>query len=123
MRVRSFTTLLAVSLLAGCGTDPGDARAPSRATGPGHGSNEEWFTDRASDAGLDFVHFNGISGAFYFPEALPAGVGLLDYDNDGDLDVYLVQGQMLGAGKTLRDRKSTRLNSSHVRISYAVFCL
>src|SRR3989442_5563744 len=31
-----------------------------------------------------------------------------------------------GAGfqmDTLRDRKSTRLNSSHVRISYAVFCL
>src|SRR6266498_1988707 len=27
-----------------------------------------------------------------------------------------------GAG-TARDRKSTRLNSSHVRISYAVFCL
>src|SRR6266699_6424842 len=24
---------------------------------------------------------------------------------------------------SLRDRKSTRLNSSHVRISYAVFCL
>src|SRR5690554_7284376 len=28
-------------------------------------------------------------------------------------------GQVFGAG----DRKSTRLNSSHVRISYAVFCL
>src|SRR5690606_41792363 len=28
----------------------------------------------------------------------------------------------LGAGR-LRDRKSTRLNSSHVKISYAVFCL
>src|SRR3989442_8963125 len=27
------------------------------------------------------------------------------------------------AEETLRDRKSTRLNSSHVRISYAVFCL
>src|SRR5690554_7160415 len=26
-------------------------------------------------------------------------------------------------GILLRDRKSTRLNSSHVRISYAVFCL
>src|SRR5690606_41720771 len=26
-------------------------------------------------------------------------------------------------GKTRRDRKSTRLNSSHVKISYAVFCL
>src|SRR5690349_24022791 len=26
-------------------------------------------------------------------------------------------------GKSFRDRKSTRLNSSHVEISYAVFCL
>src|SRR5436305_5264657 len=26
-------------------------------------------------------------------------------------------------GNVYRDRKSTRLNSSHVRISYAVFCL
>src|SRR5690554_7551581 len=26
-------------------------------------------------------------------------------------------------GDIVRDRKSTRLNSSHVRISYAVFCL
>src|SRR3989442_5121030 len=29
----------------------------------------------------------------------------------------------MGAVKGLLDRKSTRLNSSHVRISYAVFCL
>src|SRR5690606_35068468 len=30
---------------------------------------------------------------------------------------------MVRAGRVLRDRKSTRLNSSHVKISYAVFCL
>src|SRR5690554_7252973 len=30
---------------------------------------------------------------------------------------------VLASGKSLQDRKSTRLNSSHVRISYAVFCL
>src|SRR6266498_1861258 len=30
---------------------------------------------------------------------------------------------LLRAPSSLRDRKSTRLNSSHVRISYAVFCL
>src|SRR5207249_7129364 len=29
----------------------------------------------------------------------------------------------LGANEATRDRKSTRLNSSHVSISYAVFCL
>src|SRR3712207_8770750 len=31
--------------------------------------------------------------------------------------------QPIGRHVTLRDRKSTRLNSSHANISYAVFCL
>jgi len=63
----------------------------------------DWFIDRAADAGLDFTHFNGMSGAAYYAEHMGAGVALFDYDNDGDLDVFLVQGQMLGAGKTLKD--------------------
>ena len=63
----------------------------------------DWFVDRAQETGLDFVHFNGMSGELYYPEIMAPGVGLVDYDNDGDLDVYVVQGQMLGAGKTLKD--------------------
>src|SRR5690606_41867944 len=31
--------------------------------------------------------------------------------------------RMIGIAEVLTDRKSTRLNSSHVKISYAVFCL
>src|SRR5690606_18663824 len=42
-------------------------------------------------------------------------------------DNATVDGVAVGAGvggfKTIKDRKSTRLNSSHVKISYAVFCL
>src|SRR3989442_8679228 len=38
--------------------------------------------------------------------------------------VHAIQGQERGAQNSHHgDRKSTRLNSSHVRISYAVFCL
>src|SRR5690625_6995174 len=41
------------------------------------------------------------------------------YQNDAKLDMRMNQSQQ----PTALDRKSTRLNSSHVAISYAVFCL
>lgn len=61
------------------------------------------LTDVAAEVGLDFVHFNGMSGELYFAEIMGSGVGLLDYDGDGDLDIYCVQGRMLGEGKTAED--------------------
>jgi hypothetical protein len=64
-------------------------------------SSTAFFSDVAQQVGLDFVHFNGMSGEHYYPEMLSTGVALFDYDNDGDLDIFLVQGQMLGPGKTL----------------------
>jgi hypothetical protein len=75
---------------AGCGS-PGPGKVPQAST-----DVREWFVDRARDTGLDFVHFNGMSGAMLYPELMSPGVALLDYDNDGDLDVFVVQGQMLG---------------------------
>ena len=51
-----------------------------------------WFEDVTIAAGLDFTHRNGAQGEFRIQEIIGAGVGLIDYDNDGDLDVVTVQG-------------------------------
>jgi hypothetical protein len=66
-------------------------------------TREAWFTDRSKEAGIDFVHANGGSGDFYISEIMGAGGALFDYDNDGDLDLYVVQSGTLGLGKALDD--------------------
>ena len=53
------------------------------------------FTDVALQSGIDFQHVNGSTGRFYYPETYGPGVVFLDYDNDGDQDLYLVNSAAL----------------------------
>ena len=91
-----------------CGAAGSPDRRPAEAI-PSADAAAEWFTDQAEASGLDFVHFNGMSGRFYQPEIMAPGAALFDYDNDGDLDVYLVQGRMLGAGHAAARRRRQQL--------------
>ncbi len=50
------------------------------------------FVEVAEVSGIDFVHQNGETGQLYFPETMHGGAAFVDVDNDGYLDVYLVQG-------------------------------
>ena len=54
--------------------------------------SEPLFVESAVATGLTYSHVNGAGGQFYMPEVMGAGVALFDYDNDADLDVFLVQG-------------------------------
>jgi enediyne biosynthesis protein E4 len=50
------------------------------------------FRDVARMAGLDFIHVNGASDEKFLPEIIGGGGLFLDFDNDGWLDVFLVDG-------------------------------
>lgn len=72
-----------IDRLAGGGAEP--ARAPATAARP-------TFVDEAETVGLSFRFENGRTAARHLPETMGGGVGLLDFDGDGWLDVYCVQG-------------------------------
>jgi hypothetical protein len=71
-------------ILAGCqGSAPTDA-VPEAQAGPA------WFEDVTQKCGLNFVHDAGPIGRYFMPQIVGSGTALLDYDNDGRLDIYLI---------------------------------
>ena len=78
--------LCAFFAVTGCPKSPSK---PGSSTVP---SESALFEDVAQKAGVNFTADTGIGGKrLYFIESTPAGGGFLDYDNDGNLDIFLVQ--------------------------------
>lgn len=79
--------------LAGCAEpakEPGTASTLPPQVQP-ESQAEEVFVDVTREAGIEFVHFHGGTGERYMMETVGSGAGFFDYDNDGDIDIYLVQ--------------------------------
>ena len=64
------------------------------------GNTEPYFRDVTSAMGLDFKHINGFSAERRLVETMGSGGALFDFDNDEDLDLYLVQGNSLASTTT-----------------------
>src|SRR5262245_50633358 len=100
--VVSLRLVLCAALLAGTACRQGSP--PSKSEGATQGDPapaekasrpspvEVKFREASAEAGIDFVHVNGAFGKKWLPETMGSGLAFLDYDNDGDQDLFLVQG-------------------------------
>jgi len=79
----SVLSSLLLALTAGCGR-----QLPASATGPRTGS--AWFENRTESSGVRFVHDATVSGQYLISEQMASGAAVLDYDNDGRLDLYFI---------------------------------
>lgn len=91
-----IVVLLNAVLLIGCngkrGSQTESASSPSTpAAAPASRPNGPIrFTDVSDRAGIHFQYNNGAFGKKYLPETMGSGVCILDYDNDGLQDIFLV---------------------------------
>ena len=87
----SFWLLNCLLLLVGCGSQPPAPPIKPQANQPIVQSANALFEEVAGKAGVRFTHQTGASEHYYFIENTAAGCAFLDYDNDGFLDILLIQ--------------------------------
>ena len=75
------------------------------------------FEDRREAAGIDFVHQSGRTSNKFLIETMGGGVGLLDYDRDGLLDIFLLN----SGGLNINDDKTVTVDRSHPRYSNRLY--
>jgi len=77
-------SILVGVVLAGCATRPSAPKASA--------VSAIRFQDATRSAGLNWTRMNGAFGKKWFPETMGGGGAFLDYDNDGWLDILLING-------------------------------
>ena len=101
-----IATSFIATLFIGCRSEPAKIAKTE-------GSEKAWFRDVASEVGLDFIHDAGPTGSYFMPQIMGSGTAVFDFDNDGLLDVYLLQNA--GPKSTSTNRLYQQLPDGHFK--------
>jgi hypothetical protein len=96
----AVTAGLLLGLTSACSRSPVETAAGPQRDRPTPAASEPWFEELAAQAGVVFRYQTGHAGRHFMPEIKGGGVGLLDYDGDGLLDIFCVQAGSLHPGAT-----------------------
>jgi len=97
--MRSFSAICLIACFLACAQTAKQEKKPSM-------TRASLFTDITKQSGLSFVQDPGVDGTYFMPESLGSGCAFFDYDNDGRLDIYLINGGSHG-----KDQKNPRVTN------------
>src|SRR5438132_10519017 len=73
-----------------------------------------WFKEITTEAGLNFIHDPGpVDGRYFLPQIIGSGAALFDFDNDGRLDILLLQNG--GPNSPAKNRLFHQVPDGHFR--------
>src|SRR5450759_3950448 len=72
------------------------------------------FNNVAAESGITFRHENGASAEKHMFETFGSGVGVIDFDNDGQPDLFFANGADLAHGKPSPGNALYRLSLIHI---------
>jgi hypothetical protein len=105
----AFSAACAAVVLFGCRPPTATHSAKAR---PAEQPIDPWFEDVTDAVGLDFVHDPGPLGDYFMPQIIGSGAAFLDFNNDGLLDIYLLQN---GGPNGAKNRLYQQLPDGHFK--------
>lgn len=104
MTLRAWASVAVLVLAFGCEDKAkvdAPAATPKTATVSAQQSmRPQWFADVTAQSKVDFRHDTGPWGDYFMPDSAGSGGALLDFNNDGRLDILIIQMTGPGSGKT-----------------------
>ncbi len=90
-----------------------DAAHPQNTTAEPRSPTTIHFSDATTKSKLDFVHDGGPNRTWFMPEIMAPGCAFLDYDNDGDLDIYFVNSGSPPGSKSVSPSRNRLFRREH----------